>query len=355
MIASQSATPGSGPERRIALIKPSASEEQAGHAVQLFDSVLWVFKGSTRSSWLTTPADAADIIVVHHSEAPDNLERWRTEGKHIVVLSTDEKQHPAGPRTLVYPFPAVQVLSMLERVEAELDSSSGAPSRHIVATVAKEERADRSGVVSWTFVEALRTLRTVSNANLWLMCKGPHGPFLWLPGDVSRYFCDNATWDAIRAGTLDLDGLTLVKGTAPPGNLSPRPCDELLWFATWHASSSLAPWLDEQTAYRLIRWPDLGRLRASDAAERTAQIRIVAALNTGPLTFQSLAARAQATAEQTARTLNALSSCGLIEAAHTRTVAPLPATEAELAPVPVGGFKQFLRNMRKHLRLGGQS
>jgi hypothetical protein len=209
--------------------------------------------------------------------------------------------------------------------------------------------------VSWTFVEALRTLRTVSNASLWLMCKGPHGPFLWLPGDVGRYFCDDATWDAIRAGTLDLDGLTLVKGTPPPGNLSPRLCDELLWFATWHASSSLAPWLNEQAAYRLVRWPDFGRLRASDSAERTAQIRIVAALNAEALTLESLTVRAQATAEQAARTLNALSSCGLIEAEQTRAIASPPAAEAELAPVPVGGFKQFLRHVRKHLRLGGQS
>lgn len=118
MSTRQPVTPGSGPERRIALIKPSASEEQASHAVQLFDSVLWVFKGTTRSSWVTTAVDAADIVVVHHSEPANNLARWRKEGKHIVVLSTDEKRHPAGARTLVYPCPAVKVLSMLERSQA---------------------------------------------------------------------------------------------------------------------------------------------------------------------------------------------------------------------------------------------
>ena len=32
--------------------------------------------------------------------------------------------HPAGPRTLLYPFPAVQVLSILEHMEAELEGWS---------------------------------------------------------------------------------------------------------------------------------------------------------------------------------------------------------------------------------------
>jgi hypothetical protein len=353
--------PGSGPERRIALIKPQASEaEQAAHAIQLFDSVLWVFKGTTRSSWVSTSAGSADIVVVHHSEPAGNLDRWRDQGKHIVVLSTDEKQHPAGPRTLVYPFPAVQVLSMLERVEQELDSGSTNPmpalSPSVVGTNLNKERAIKAGADPWTFVEALRTLRSVNNASLWLVCKSVDGPFLWLQGDVSRYICDSATAAAIRTGKLDLSGLTLQKGTPPPGNLPSRPGEELCWFATYHASTSLAPWLNDKTPYRLVRWPDFGRVRASDASERTAQLRIIAALEAAPATLSRLAAHAQATIDQTARALNALASCVLIEAAPTISAAPQPARSVENnAPAPAGGLKQFLRDLRKHLRLGGAS
>ncbi len=356
-----SSAPGSGPERRIALIKPQATEtEQAAHAVQLFDSVLWVFKGTTRSNWVTTPAVSAEIIVVHHSESDGNLERWRDQGKHIVVLSTDEKRHPAGPRTLVYPFPAVQVLSMLERVEAELDSGSisqmpaGSPS--IIGANVTKERVAKAGADPWAFVEALRTLRTVNNAGLWLVCKSAQGPFLWLQGDVSRYICDSATAAAIRAGTLDLSGLTLQKGAAPPGNVPSRPGEELFWFATHHASDSLAPWLNEKIPYRLVRWPDFGRVRSTDASERAAQIRIVAALEAAPATLSKLAAHAQATTDQTARALNSLASCALIEAASTVSAAPpSPRVTQNDAPAPAGGLKHFLRNLRKHLRLGGDS
>ena len=355
MSTSQSSAPGSGPERRIALIKPSASEEQAGHAVQLFDSVLLVFKGTTRSSWVTTPVSAADIVVVHHSEPAANVARWRDEGKHIVVLSTDEERHPAGPRTLVYPFPAVKVLSMLEHVEAEMESAAPVPSPAPVEAPSPKARLVTPGADPWSFVEALRTLRTVSNASLWLMAKGPQGPLLWLRGDVACYYCDNATAGAIRSGTLHLSGLNLQKGTPPPGNLPARPGEELLWFAAYHASTSLAPWLNDESVYRLLRWPDFGRVRASEASERTAQIRLVAALGNGASTFGKLAAHAQTTSDAAARTLNSLSSCSLLETTQPSAAPPKVARTESSAPTPAGGLKQFLRNMRKHLRLGGLS
>lgn len=348
-----------GPERRIALVRPEASDtEKATHAVQLFDSVLWVFKGTTRSTWVTTPSTAAQIIVVHHSEPAGNLERWRNEGKQIVVLSTDEKRFPAGPRTLVYPFPAVQVLSMLERVEEELESGPTGLTQAVSTGIAGTTPGSDRGADAWSFVEALRTLRSVNNADSWLVCRSAQGPFLWLRGDVSRYVCESATAAALRAGTLALSGFTLEKATAPPGNLPSRAGEELLWFATYHASTSLAPWLNDKTLYRLVRWPDFGRVRAPNPGERTAQIRVVAALEANPATLNKLAAQAQTTVAQTARALNALYSCALIESAPTApTPAPAPPMRVieNTAPTPAGGLKKFLRNLRKRLSLGEHS
>jgi hypothetical protein len=335
---------GASAQRRIALVKPRfATDEQAGHAVQLFDSVLWVFKGTTRSSWQIAADDDAQVVVVHHSEPTARLDAWRSAGKIVIKLSTDETRHPAGSHTLLYPFPAVQVLGLLERVEAEMDGKSDA---HISPAAATSNRQSSD---PWSFVEALRTLRSVSNSTLWLECKGERGVSLWIRGDGSRYFCDNSTAAAIRAGTIDLSGLTLHKSAPAPDNVSPRSGLELFWFATYHASAALAPWLQETTAYRLLRWPNFGLVRASDETVRTAQIRIVAALADTPSSVVAVAARTQTPVEQVIRTMNALAGCALIEPATTTIE---PSRQPGHAPVPPGGLKQFLRNLRKHLRLG---
>lgn len=335
---------GTGPERRIALIQPRfATEEQAGHAVQLFDSVLWVFKGTTRSSWVTSAADDAHVVIVHHSEPAAQLDAWRAAGKFIITLSTDERQHPAAPRTLVYPFPAVQVLRMLESVEAEMEGwedNSAAQAPTSVANIAPP------GADPWSFVEALRTLRLANNANLWLACQGTNGPLLWIRGDGIRYCCDNGTARSIRTGDMTLSGVTPQKGSAPPRDLSPRPGIELFWFATYHADAALAPWLNREAMYRLIRWPDFGRVRPSDATLLTAQIRIVATLSAGAASIATLAARSQAPVEQVTRVVNALAACGLTEMVQTVSTPPRRETQV---PTPAGGFKQFLRNLRKHL------
>jgi hypothetical protein len=334
-------------QRRIALINPRfATDERAGHAVQLFDSVLWVFKGTTHTSWLTAAVDDAQVVVVHHSEPAVHLDAWRHAGKLIIQLSTDETSHPAGPRTLLYPFPAVQVLNMLERVEAEMDGGiSDAP---VVSATAKRSGP---GTDPWSFVEALRTIRTLGNSTMWLECRGERGVSIWIEGDGSRYFCDNDTDAAIRTGSLELGGLTLQKGKPPPDNLRPRSRSELFWFAAYHASAAVAPWLEQKTSYRLLRWPDFGCLRPSDAALRTAQIRIVAALSDAPSSSAELAARTQTSIETATRTVNALVTCGFAEPV-VATAPTQPSRRQNHAPVPAGGFKQFLRNLRQHLRLG---
>lgn len=336
-----------GTQRRIALINPRfATDERAGHAVQLFDSVLWVFKGTTHTSWLTGAVDDAQVVVVHHSEPAAHLDAWRHAGKLIIQLSTDETHHPAGPRTLLYPFPAVQVLSMLERVEAEMDGATSTD--HVASATTQRNGASTD---PWSFVEALRTLRTLGNSTMWLECKGERGVSIWIQGDGSRYFCDDNTAAAIRTGSVELGGLTLQKGKPPADNLQPRSCSELFWFATYHASAALAPWLEQKTSYSLVRWPDFGCLRSSDAALRTAQIRIVAALSQAPSSCAELAARTQTSIETATRTTNALTTCGFAEPVAAATPTQ-PSRRQNHVPVPAGGFKQFLRNLRQHLGLG---
>lgn len=352
MNAASAHSPAIRSERRIALIKPAvAAEDQAALAMKLLDSVLWVFKGTTQSNWTVSPAEAAQVIVVHQDEPAGQIAQWRKEGKLIVVINTHAASSPISPYTLTYPFPTVQVLSILEQLDAQLDSramaghvGSGSPGNSTF-----DSRRESHGGDAWGFVDALRTLRLVNNADTWFVGKGSSGAVLWVRGDGSRYCCDPATARAIRMGTRNLSGLTLHKATAPPAELNPSSGSELAWFAGYHASVAIAPWLSQRETYRLTRWPDFGRIQPEDPLLRAAQIRVLAALDAEPDTAARLSVRTNTSPEIVVRTLNALASCEFVE------VAPTAATNlADIKPtkaVSASRLRQFLRNMRKHLGL----
>jgi hypothetical protein len=341
-------------DRRIALIKPAVDAyDQAALAMKLLDSVLSVFKGATQSNWIICAAEAAEVIVVHHDEPLRQVAHWRNEGKLIVVVSTDAKASPLSPYTLTYPFPTVQVLRILEQLDAELNAGTIAPARvgssAVVGTIDGRGRADNRGGDAWSFVDALRTLRLAKNPDMWLVGKSSGGSSLWLRGDGSRYCCDPATARAIRMGTRNLSGLTLQKATAPPADLSPRPGSELAWFEGYNASEQIAPWLNERATYRLTRWPDFGVVRPDDPKLRSAQVRVLSALEAAPATLAELAARTNTSPDVAVRTLNALAGCELVQVVPP-AVSNVARTQP-VSPVLTERLKQFLRNMRKHLGL----
>lgn len=320
--------------------------------MKLLDSVLWVFKGTTQSNWTYTAPEAAQVVVVHHSEPAARVAKWRAEGKLIVVISTDASVAPAAPRTLLYPFPTVQVLSVLEQLDVELDAGAALLNKPADKTTsaAAVVDTDNSRGETWTFIESLRTLRAVSNAGMWLTARSSTGPLLWLQGDGKRYRCSPVTVNAIKAGKLRLSTLTLEKGNPPPEGLNQFPAAELTWFESYHASASVAPWLKENATYRLLQWPDFGRLRSHDPTQRAEQIRLLAVLENSPATLAQLAERARTSLELTTRTLNALAACGLVEVSSADT---RKRDRALSAPrTPVGGLRQFLRSIRRHLGLG---
>jgi hypothetical protein len=349
-------------ERRIALIKPAVAEQdRAALAMKLMDSVLWVFKGTTQSNWTICPADAAQVIVVHQDEPPGNIARWRNEGKLIVVISTDSAASLISPYALNYPFPTVQVLRILEQLDDELDSGapkqrahSNAPSNNAATINSRGNNrggdvGNRQGNDAWGFVDSLRTLRLVNNADTWFVGKGASGSVVWVRGDGRCYCCDSATARAIRMGTRNLNGLTLHKAASPPG-VNPRSGSELAWFAGYHASTVLAPWVSERETLRLIRWPDFGRVQPDDPLLRALQLRVLASLDAAPATATQLCARTGVSPEVIVRTVNALASCELVEITAASSVA-----NTKASPVLAGRLRQFLLNMRKHLGLSTSS
>jgi len=352
MNAAPAHSPAVRSERRIALIQPAAAaEDRAALAIKLLDSVLWVFKGTTQSNWTICPAESAHVIVVHQDQPAGHIAQWRKDGKLIVVINTDATASAISPHALTYPFQAVQVLRVLEQVDAELESRASVGRAGSAATGNNQfdGRGDAHGSDAWDFVDSLRTLRLVNSAETWFVGKGSSGSVLWVRGDGSRYCCDSATVRAIRSGKRHLSGLTLQKAAAVPAELNSGSGSELAWFAGYHASTALAPWLTERDRYRLTRWPDLGRVQPDDPSLRAAQMRVLATLDAAPATAAQLCVRTQVAPEVVTRTLNALASCELMEPAPMAAAGE--AGTRSSPPVPASRLRQFLQNMRRHLGL----
>ena len=326
--------------RRIALVKPaSVVEEKITHALQLFDSILWAFQGTTRPIWTLVAPEAAEVIVVHEGNPDERIPAWRAAGKLIVEISV--RDNPSPPPALVYPFRAAQALALLERLDGQLNSQ-GAPQE---ANPGPHAGVEPRSHEPWSFVETLRTIAEVQNSEAWLVARDAKVPCLWLRADGALYAAEQATVQGIRRGTLNLAGLNLQKGARPEGGPRSRAGTELSWFAAYHASAGLAPWLKPAARYRVTRWPNFGLIRPLPS-----HIRVAAALASAPASAGEVAARASVSIEEATRTLNALAvSNVLVAVAGEEASVPTPRVSAV---APRVGFGAFLSNVRRHLGLG---
>jgi hypothetical protein len=331
----------SRPDRRIALLKPdAATDDRVSHALQLLDSIVWAFQGTTHATWTIAAPDVADVVVVHESDRDERIARWKAQGKPVVEISTAGRADATGSGVLVYPFRAAQVLALLEKLDAQLTAGADPGPVAPQNAASPPENTD-----PWSFVEALRTLRSVQNSEAWLVGRSARTPVLWLRGDAVAYTADTTTVQAIRRGALHLGNLTLQKATEPAGGPALRSGMELSWFAGYYAGPTLAPMLNAGVRYRISRWPNFGLIRPLPS-----QMRIAAALAAAAGDLSEVAAQAGVSAEEATRTLNALHSCGVLvpfQSERTTSVAG-QRTVAE----PRGGFVKFLRDIRKHLGLG---
>lgn len=326
--------------RRIALVKPaSVIEEKITHALQLFDSILWAFQGTTRSTWTLVAPEAAEVIVVHEGDPDQRIPAWRAAGKLIVEIAA--RDNPSPTAALVYPFRASQALALLERLDGQLNAQ-GEPQ---AANQIRDTGTTQPSHDPWSFVETLRTIAEVQNSESWLVAREARVPCFWLRADGALYAAEQASIQAIRRGTLNLASLTLQKGARPEGGPGSRAGTELSWFAAYHASAGLAPWLKPDTRYRVTRWPNFGLIRPLPS-----HIRVAAALASAPARADEVAARASVSIEEATRTLNALAVAKVLVAVGDEG-SPVE-TSSPPAVAPSRGFAAFLNNVRKHLGLG---
>lgn len=335
------------PDRRIALLKPTAAvDERIMHALQLLDSVLWAFRGTLHSNWQVASIDTADVIVFHEGDTDERIAQWKSQGKPFVEIATQSRLDSDAVNLLVYPFRAAQVLTLLERLETQLASSLDSP-------ILAASELDTSAPVQdpWSFVEGLLTLRSVENSAAWLVAREARTRILWLRGDAATYTAEPHIVQAIRRGTLNLNRLTLQTGLAPAGGQAPRSGMELSWFAGYHASDQLAPSLKPTSVYRITSWPNFGLIRPSGS-----QMRIAARLASVGADLEEITRRAGVTVEEAARSLNALHACGVlteVDPSAAQATASTTARRPIAVPEPRAGLGKFLAQVRRHFGLGG--
>jgi hypothetical protein len=328
-------------EHRIALVKPAPEAgAKAAQAIQLMDSVLWAFKGTTRCEWTIVPPETADVVVVSHADTNEQIADWKAGGKLMVVITTESDADVSSEeRVLVYPFRAMEVLGLLDRLDAEIRSGISLRETH------EAEKVNGSSGDPWAFVESLRTLREVQNSEGWLVGRDGDTALLWIKTDASGYFADPSIAQALRRGQIDLTRLGLRRGAPPAAGSFVRSGVELAWFAGFYASDGLAPWIKGDERFRIARWPNFGLIRPP-----ASQIRIAATLSSKAATISEITARAQVSPEEAARTLNALATCDVL--VIQESVAEAPSRPQTNVTLPGGGLRAFIRNIRKHLGLG---
>ena len=313
------------------------------HAVQLFTSMLWAFKGTTRSTWDVALPEEADVIVFH-GDAPDGrLAQWRANGKLTVQIAAGPQPTSVGSRALVYPFRAAQAFALLEQLDAELESADAL--NHAMISHTGEFKRVTPGEESWSFVDALRTLRAYSGGERWWVAYKEAEPVLWVKSGGTVYLADPAVVQSLRQGTLQLHEMRMQSGAPPATGAQLRGGSELIWFAAYYASDRLAVALTDNARYRITRWPNFGTIRPP-----VAQIRVAAALSGQAIDLTCVASRARLPLVDAARTLNALSALGLLLPGET-DIEAAEVPRAQSAPT-FSALGALLKNIRRHLGLG---
>jgi hypothetical protein len=328
---------GSVPDRRIALISPERVEEQdAAQAMSMLGSMFWAFKESGRSQWTVVPPESAEVIVVPHTVDRERLAEWRRSGKLIVFVAlavdADIGAEMLAAHVLVHPFRVSEVLGLLERLEQQLNPSSEA---RTAAPQSRNGGARDESANPWAFVETFLAVHEVQNAEAWLVGRDGSTTLLWLKGDGSCYAAEPSIVHAIRRGAIDLSCLPLRQGSKPHDDgPTLRAGIELGWFAGYHASENLAPWLSPDARFRLARHADYDLIRPSHS-----QIRICEILAETASDVAELAACSHVSVEEAVRTVNALAACGLL----ALPAAPRFSKPLQVAAAVTSGLSTLLR------------
>jgi hypothetical protein len=201
------------------------------------------------------------------------------------------------------------------------------------------------GDESWSFVDALRTLRAYSGGERWWVAYRDNEPVVWVKSGGTVYLAEPAVVQSLRDGTLRLHEMRMQSGAPPTSGAQPRGGSELIWFASYYASDRLAVALTDGARYHITRWPNFGAIRPP-----VSQIRACAALSGRAIDVSQVASRARIALVDAARTLNALSALGLLLTAENE-IRPAE-TPRSRTTQSFSALGSLLKKIRSHLGLG---
>jgi hypothetical protein len=150
--------------------------------------------------------------------------------------------------------------------------------------------------------------------------------------DLARHAYDGGGMLAdlpVDPATVRVETRTVALESSPEFDLPGRTLDPLLWLIGRHAfGPSLAPWLHDDSRYRLRRWPNLAELTVP-----LDQVRLIAMLGNTFATVDELAATAGIPVEVARQTLNACSVLGILRR-QSDAAGPATASPAAAGPAP---------------------
>lgn len=286
--------------------------------------MLKVVEGRSIAAWQPSDVEHADVLIAHASGDPATLNAWSLTGKPVVMVIDDRGSWPSTPFMLRYPFRVMQLLSMLDDVAEHLGAAQTGPVGE--------------GSV-WAAAESLRRFTTHTSERGWQVARSDHGARLWVGDGLAHALPD--TLAQLRDGRVAL-GAFGATSEGPPPAAQPLPIGDAAWYVGLAAPPGLAPWLEQDTAYRLRRWPDFGRLGALPD-----MVELSALAASQPCTPSSLARLSGHALADVHRFLAAASLAGLLMApARSETLAPAPARAR-----PQSGWMRFVGDLRRHLRV----
>jgi hypothetical protein len=273
------------------------------------------------AAWKSSTIEHADVLLAYTDGRPGVLDTWYATGKPAILVIDDRANWPAAPFVLRYPFRVMQLLALLDGI-----------AEHLRARAAPAPRDN----TAWAAAEDLRRLTTQAGERGWHVAAAGEREELWI--GEGHACASAAVWRGLREGALRL-GPFGHHAAAAPVDAQRGAIADVAWFAGIHGRDELAPWLSADSAYRLRRWPDFGRLGGA-----AALLDLAAAAAARPCTPGELAARAACTVAQANRFLSAASLAGLLVAA-TREDSGAHASAA----APARGWMSFIHDLRRQL------